>query len=95
MITKDLNRVSFYDLIEMILGPVFVAKCLHEDEDSTCEIRGTCNIVSPVSNLNRKLGEFYRGLTVAELLENRLSNQSGRAAVGGLAAQAAQAISAD
>ena len=29
-IAKDLNRVSFYDLLEMILGPLAVARCLHE-----------------------------------------------------------------
>lgn len=70
-ITKDLMRVSFYDIVEMINGPVAVAKCLHDDEDGSCDIRGTCNIVSPVLNLNRRLAEFYRALTVAELLENR------------------------
>lgn len=72
MITKDLARLSFYDLSEMILGPVQVARCLHEsDGEPACEIRGTCNIVSPVQTLNRRLVEFYRALTVAELLETR------------------------
>jgi len=72
MLTKDLTRLSFYDLSEMILGPVMVARCLHESGDEpSCEIRETCNIVSPVQTLNRRLVEFYRGLTVAELLETR------------------------
>lgn len=72
-ITKDLARVSFYEIMEIILGPVAVAKCLHEEQggESACEIRETCNIVSPVAALNRKLIEFYRSLTVAELLEPR------------------------
>lgn len=71
MIMKDLSRISFHDLVEVIMGPVAVAKCLREDGNSVCEIRETCNIVSPMQNLNRKLSELYRGLTVAELLENR------------------------
>jgi Rrf2 family protein len=66
-ITRDLSRVSLYELIEMILGPVGVAKCLHEGEGA-CEIRGTCNIVSPVQALNRRLVDFYKGLSVGELL---------------------------
>jgi len=72
-ITKDLNRVSFYDLMVMILGPMSVAKCLHGApmEESPCEIRETCNIVSPVQNLSRRLAEFYQDLTVAELLDGR------------------------
>jgi Rrf2 family transcriptional regulator, nitric oxide-sensitive transcriptional repressor len=73
MITKDLARLSFYDLSEMILGPVMVARCLHDDDgdEPACEMRETCNIVSPVQTLNRRLVEFYRGLSVAELLETR------------------------
>lgn len=89
-ITRDLNRVSFYELTEMILGPVAVAKCMHEEEgESPCEIRGTCNIVSPLQTLNRRLAEFYRGLTLAEILESRPS--TGRARVKGIAAEAAEA----
>jgi Rrf2 family nitric oxide-sensitive transcriptional repressor len=70
-INRDLSRSSFYDLIEMILGPIEIAKCLQGDEHSACEIRGSCNIVSPMQNLNRKLSEFYRGLSILELLEGR------------------------
>ncbi len=75
-ITRDLTRVSLYELMQMILGPVEVAKCLHEKGDSHCEIRETCNIVSPVSHLNRKLIEFYRGLSVGELLETKKAASS-------------------
>jgi Rrf2 family transcriptional regulator, nitric oxide-sensitive transcriptional repressor len=71
-ITKDLSRVSFYELNEMILGPVVVARCLHDESgESPCEIRETCNIVSPVNALNRKLVEFYKSLSLSELLEPR------------------------
>lgn len=73
-ITKDLTRVSLYDLIEIILGPIAVAKCMQDTssaDDSSCEIRETCNIVSPVQNLNRRLADFYRGLTLSTLLEPR------------------------
>ena len=67
LIVRDLERVTLYDLMEMILGSMGVAKCLN----SICEIRSTCNIVSPVQTLNRKLGEFYRSLTLAELVGDR------------------------
>jgi Rrf2 family protein len=71
MIGRDLNRVSFAELSEILLGKVAVARCLSEtseDKEPACAIRGSCNIVSPVQMLNRKLNEFYRGLSIAELL---------------------------
>lgn len=71
-ITKDLSRVSLHDLMVIILGPLAVAKCMHNSElEAACEIRETCNIVSPVQNLSRRLAEFYKDLTVADLLDGR------------------------
>lgn len=71
MISRDLGRLSFRELEEIILGRTAVAKCLHTDSGTNCEIRKTCNIVSPVTSLNRRLSEFYTQLTVAELLDPR------------------------
>lgn len=74
-IAKDLQRVSFYELNEMILGPMAVARCLHTVDDIGCEMRSTCNIVSPVQTLSRKLADFYKALSVAELLDGRSSQR--------------------
>lgn len=76
MIAKDLSRVSFYELLEMILGPMGVAKCLQEAQDGACDLRETCNIVSPIQLLNRKLSDFYRSLSVAELIESGRANRT-------------------
>lgn len=65
-ITKDLQRISLHDLMEMIQGPTRIAKCMHKSEH--CEIQSHCNIVSPVVTLNEKLSEFYKSVTLAELL---------------------------
>ncbi|MCM2281973.1 MAG: Rrf2 family transcriptional regulator [Bdellovibrionaceae bacterium] len=69
-LVRDLNRLPLYEVLEMVVGPVEIAKCLHQ-VDGGCELRGSCNVISPIENLNRKLIEFYRGLTVGELLEGR------------------------
>lgn len=68
-IVRDLQRVSVLELMEMIEGPVSVAKCLHEN--AQCELQASCNIQSPIETLNRKLTDFYRDLKVAELLKLR------------------------
>ena len=88
-VIRDLNRVSFFELLETILGPMGVAKCLHDEEAAGCEMRGTCNIVTPVQNLNRRLNEFYKSLSVSELLDPRASGQvQGRADLAGIGAKA-------
>ncbi len=65
-ITKDLAKISMHDLVEIIEGPTALVKCLHGE--APCEIKGTCNIVSPVTQLNNKLTDFYKGLSLKELL---------------------------
>jgi Rrf2 family protein len=103
VIAKDLSRVSFYDLLEMILGPMEVARCLHEapaksatnvglPAEGTCEMRGTCNIVSPIQLLNRKMTEFYRSLTVLELIE---AGRAGKSRAAGSVAVAPLSTSLD
>ena len=66
---KDLSKLSFYELTEVILGPVSAAKCLYGNE--ICDLKSSCNIVSPMTLFNRKLAEFYQGLSVGELLRVR------------------------
>lgn len=65
-ITKDLAKVNLLELAEMIEGPTAIAKCFHKE--SPCEIQESCNIVSPISNLNSKLNEFYKSVSLKELL---------------------------
>ncbi len=79
-ISKDLSRVSVHDLVQIIDGPTALVKCLHKT-DEPCEIQGTCNIVSPVTQLNKKLTEFYRGLSLKELLISERQNIPARAQV--------------
>jgi Rrf2 family nitric oxide-sensitive transcriptional repressor len=87
-ILRDLNRVSFFDLLEMITGPIALSRCLETDSESPCDIHETCNIISPMQSLNRKMNEFYKSLSLAEILEPRQSASGGRAIVTGLAASA-------
>jgi Rrf2 family protein len=65
-ITRDLSKVTVHDLVTLIQGPVEIAKCLQKDE--ACDIQASCNIMSPIQNLNQKLNEFYKGLSIHEVL---------------------------
>lgn len=66
LISKDLSKLTLADLMEAIQGPTQIAKCLHSEEP--CEIQRHCNIISPIHNLNNKLSEFYKSVTLKELL---------------------------
>ena len=63
---KPLDQVSVHELNEMLEGAQGITKCLAKDEP--CEISKTCNIVTPISNLNRKIQNFYKSVSIAEVL---------------------------
>jgi Rrf2 family protein len=65
-ITKDLSKLSLADLMEVIQGPTQISKCMTKEEP--CEMQTSCNIMSPVANLNGRLNDFYKSVTLKELL---------------------------
>lgn len=73
-IVKDLSKVSFYELCGVVLGPVNIVKCVNSE--NPCDLYETCNIKSPLFNLNQKITEFYKTVTVLELLKTE-SNKPG------------------
>lgn len=75
-LTRDLAEVSVFDLMEIVLGPMRVAKCLQHE--AACELIGTCNITSPVAALNRRLQEFYQNVSVGDLLRLRVETSRPR-----------------
>lgn len=70
LILKNLAETSVLELIEKVVGPVEVARCLNEQpEDSTCELRESCTIMLPLVHLNQRLMEFYKNINIDELLK--------------------------
>ena len=68
-ITQDLAKINLHELIEVIQGRTQIAKCLQHGEDGSCDIQKSCNIISPVLALNQRLTEFYKSVSLHELLE--------------------------
>ena len=67
LIVRDLSKTSIYELIEIILGPLGIVKCVHAYE--VCKLGHTCNIKSPLIELNSRLIEFYKNLSLSEILK--------------------------
>lgn len=70
-IIRDLNKVSFYELMEVVIGSLKVVACLDESGSCSCDLTANCNIISPIIALNDKMIEFFKTMTVSELIESR------------------------
>lgn len=72
-IIKDLGKVSIHDIVEMIEGPHTLVPCIHnkkdDEDDPPCQLKGTCNITTPLAALNSRTHDFYRSIKVGELFE--------------------------
>ena len=64
LFSGDLRGISFYDLMSAILQPVEVIRCLSGD----CDLFETCNIRTPLRIFNARLKDFYRSLSLEEIL---------------------------
>lgn len=65
-LARPLHEVSLHDLSGMLEGHTLLTKCLGSDEP--CETEPTCNITSPIKVLNKKVQEFYKSVSLAEVL---------------------------
>jgi Rrf2 family nitric oxide-sensitive transcriptional repressor len=75
-ITRDLSKVTLQEIIEWTTGKIEIARCLNSGAVDACGIKSSCNIVSPVMVLNKKLTEFFKTLSVAELIESKAKIRS-------------------
>ncbi|MFK8136910.1 MAG: Rrf2 family transcriptional regulator [Bdellovibrionales bacterium] len=70
-LSKDLDQLSFKELMEIIEGPQSIVKCLAVDASAKkCDLVETCNMVSPLSNLNTLLLNFLDELSVGDLIRS-------------------------
>lgn len=68
LIQKDLAKMNLLELIEIIMGPIEVIKCINGKDTSDCDLRDKCNVISPLSYLNEKMREFYFKINLSDLL---------------------------
>ena len=65
ILNKNLEKLSLYQLMSAILPNIEIANCLKGD----CNLLQSCNIKSPIYYLNKKFLEFYKTLSVFEILD--------------------------
>lgn len=95
-LVRDLSKVSMFELMEIMGGPVEIAKCIGAKDsiEKSCDLHSTCNVISPISILNRRLIEFYKSLMLGDLLDGRAHPRPQGSEVRAAASQAFNEISA-
>jgi Rrf2 family protein len=63
-LAKDLSKISIYDLVNIIEGSSDLAKCISDKE---CDLVKHCTILTPVENLNKKVQDFYKSISLEEV----------------------------
>lgn len=71
-LNRDLNEISLFDLLAALEGSTEIARCLLE-HSSKCEVFATCNIIQPIQVLDQRIEQFYRSITLAELMNAGVS----------------------
>lgn len=78
LIMRDLTKVSVKDLIERVVGPLEIVKCISVEAttasataSNNCELKDQCNIKQPLIQLNEQLIQFYEGINLHQLLNVR------------------------
>jgi Rrf2 family nitric oxide-sensitive transcriptional repressor len=73
MLIRDLSKISFLEIVELISGNVEVVRCI--SGESSCELSSNCNMASPLKVFNERLSQFFASLSVAELIHSRESSK--------------------
>ena len=69
-ILKDLSKLTLQDLTQIIEGPIQIVNCFHGNY-SHCDITASCNVISPMLNLNERISVFFKAINVQELISSR------------------------
>jgi Rrf2 family protein len=73
------EQISVADVLRVLEGGVHLAECVREegpDGTTSCTLMETCPIRDPIHRLHRKMHDFLRGCTLAEIARPPQSAQT-------------------
>jgi Rrf2 family protein len=71
-LARDLGKITLADLVETVEGPVRLSDCLADPDkhdECTGQMMARCPISDPVHRVQRKLIDFLKKVTLAEIVE--------------------------
>jgi Rrf2 family protein len=76
-LARQPDKVNLADLVGSLEGPVRLAECVTNATDNqtecSCQLMARCPIADPVHRVNRKLQDYLRKLTLAEIVDPALT----------------------
>ena len=67
-IIKELSKISTRELSDMIIGPIKITNCVHDDF-SECDISSRCLISDAMVNLNESIRNLFDTIIVGDLID--------------------------
>ncbi|MCM8529982.1 MAG: Rrf2 family transcriptional regulator [Lentisphaeraceae bacterium] len=64
----DLAEINFLDFMEMVVEPLSLVNCV--ESESNCSMASSCNIISPLVNLNKRMRDFFRTISLKEVMDH-------------------------
>jgi len=72
-LAKSPRDINLADVVAVLEGPVRMAECVTEwateDDECTCQLMARCPIADPVHRVQRKLNDFLKKVTLAEIVD--------------------------
>ncbi len=67
------EEINLAELITALEGPIRLAECISGQTDDAdqcgCKLMASCPIVDPIHRVQRKLSDFFKTMTLAEIVE--------------------------
>jgi Rrf2 family protein len=66
-LARTMSSLNYLELSELIEGKSMIMDC----EAMNCDLLGNCNITGPIKKLNHHLEQFFKNLSIEQLLEEQ------------------------
>ncbi|WFD10751.1 RrF2 family transcriptional regulator [Tepidibacter hydrothermalis] len=71
MLNKDPKDITLREVVEAIDGPIYVNRCLHDEEYCNMKRTNTCKIHKALAKIQKTLREELEKVTFKELLKEK------------------------
>jgi len=71
-LARSPDQIDLANLVTALDGPIRLAECIQhrpDAKDHACKVMDRCPIVDPVHRVQRKLNDFLKAVTLADILQ--------------------------
>ncbi len=68
ILAREPKLISIAQVLEAIEGPLGIADCYHEKEDSLCDQMDRCNIRTPLLRVQESISQLLNGMSIEDMM---------------------------